>query len=402
MLNLLIIIVLLVALGITAAILIFVVAKIFLRRDPHPSGTEELISEVLDGCPLPIFEINNNHRIIQWNLALEVLSGLKKADMLGTDRHWMAFYGEKRPTMADMIVSSATEQQILDRYKNNAGRSTLIKGAYEAEDFFPSLGEGGRWYHFTASPMLNKEKILGAIEMLEDVTARRIAEQNLRYYVGQVTKVQEDERKYLARELHDSTVQTLVALIYQLDNFMAGVPNLTENEVAKLKGMHGSLKRAVEEVRGFSRQLRPPVLDDLGLVPVLEWLIGEIKKTSSLEITVETKGEFRRLNPDLELVLFRIIQEALINAAKHAHAKSAHVVIDYLPDKVRVHVTDDGVGFDVPGKIGSLPRTGKLGLAGITERAELLGGRLQISSQKGSGTAVSLEVSLDPDGFKKI
>lgn len=392
MINLIIIIVLLVALGITASLLIFVVIKIYLRKDTQSAGTEDIVSRVLDGSPLPVFEIDNKHRLIQWNAALEALSGIRRADVLGTDGQWRAFYNEKRPVLADLIVDGAGPKEISSQYRNKSGESPLIEGAYEAEDFFPSLGEKGKWYHFTASPMINNGNVIGAIEILEDVTERHTAEENLRYYVGQVTKAQEEERKYLARELHDSTVQTLVALIYQLDNFMRDKPSLTENQVAKLNGIYKSLKRAVEDVRNFSRRLRPPVLDDLGLIPVLEWLTGELKKSYGIEIVIEIVGEHRRLAPDLELTLFRIIQEAMINAGKHANVTSGYVKIEYLPDRVRVEIADKGEGFDVPEKIGSLPRDGKLGLAGITERVELLGGKMDIRSHKGEGTTVLVDL----------
>ena len=392
--TLMVIIILLVALAITAGLLIFVVLKILLRKDNRQAGTEEFVSRVLDGSPLPVFEIDNKHRVIQWNVALEALSGIKKKDVLGTDGQWRAFYSEKRPVLADLIIDGVSGKEISNQYPNKGGESTLIKGAYEAEDFFPSLGERGKWYHFTASPMVNRGKVIGAIEILEDVTERHVAEENLRYYIGQVTKVQEEERKYLARELHDSTVQTLVALMYQLDNMMADKSALTENEIARLNGMRNSLKRAIEDVRGFSRRLRPPVLDDLGLIPVLEWLANEIKKSYGLEVAIEIMPEQRRLAPEMELHLFRIIQEAMINAAKHSGVKSATVRLEYLQDRVKVEITDRGEGFDVPGKIGSLPRDGKMGLAGITERVDLMGGKLDIRSRRGGGTTVCVELPL--------
>jgi PAS domain S-box-containing protein len=204
MTNIIIIIILLAALAITAGLLIFVVFKVMLRKQPSP-GSGEFLAKVLDGLPVPVLEIDSEHQVIQWNASLESLSGVKKQAVLGTDGQWRAFYSERRPVLADLIADGASEQEIALRYKGGAKRSQLIEGAWEAEDFFPSMGKDGRWYHYTASPIREGGRIIGAVEILEDVTERHIAEQNLRYYVGQVTRVQEEERKHLARELHDTT-----------------------------------------------------------------------------------------------------------------------------------------------------------------------------------------------------
>ena len=389
-----IIITLLIALAVTAGLLIYIVVRIMLRKEPWPASTGEILARILDGFPLPVFHIDSEHKVTQWNSALEALSGLKREDLLGTSGQWRAFYPEKRPVLADLIADGASEKRIDALYQGKAKKSSLIDGAYEAEDFFPSLGEKGKWYQFTASPIRDNRGVAGAIEILEDATERHIAEQNLRYYVGQVTRVQEEERKYLARELHDTTVQTLVALIYQLDNFFAGKPNLTESETERLRVIYKSLQRGVEEVRRFSRELRPPVLDDLGLVPGLQWLAGELKKVYNVDITVEATGEEKRLPPEIELALFRIIQEALTNAAKHAMVSAASLRVDYLPEKIEVNVIDSGEGFDLPDKISSLPRDGKLGLAGIAERVQLLGGKMDIRTGKGRGTSVYVEIPL--------
>jgi len=375
-------------------LLIFFVVKLYLNREDLRTSSDVILARVLGRFPLPVFAVNRKHHVIQWNKALEVLSGISKEQVLGTDNQWKAFYGHQRPVLADFIADGASEEEIAASYLGRARKSALIRGAYEAEDFFPSMGESGKWYHFTASPLVSRGKVIGAIEILEDVTERQLAEQNLRFYARQITRVQEEERKYIARELHDTTVQTLVALIYQMDNFLAGKPDLTAQETTRLNAIYKRLKWAVEEVRRFSRQLRPPVLDDLGLLPVLEWLTGELKKMYDMEVSVVINGEQKRLQPDTELALFRIIQEALINAAKHAEISSADVAIEYLSDSVRVSVTDRGAGFDQAGKIGTLPREGKLGLAGIVERVQMLDGKVEIDSVRGRGTTIKVEIPL--------
>ncbi|MDD5397862.1 MAG: histidine kinase [Dehalococcoidia bacterium] len=387
-----VILILLIALAITAGLLIFFIVILYHDREDLRTSSDVVLARVLGRFPLPVFAVNKKHHVIQWNKALEVLSGISKEEVMGTNNQWKAFYGKERPVLADLIADGASEEEISARYHGSARKSALIRGAYEAEDFFPSLGENGKWYHFTASPLVSRGRVIGAIEILEDVTERHIAEQNLRYYARQITRVQEEERKYIARELHDTTVQTLVALIYQMDNFRSGKPDLTNAEKVKLDAIYQRMKSAVEEVRRFSRQLRPPVLDDLGLLPVLEWLKGELKKMYDMEVEINATGKQKRLQPDTELALFRIIQEALINAAKHAKVSSATVLIEYLEHNIKVSMIDRGVGFDLAGKIDLLPRDGKLGLAGIVERVQMLGGKVDIDSVRGRGTIINVEI----------
>jgi two-component system sensor histidine kinase DegS len=113
-----------------------------------------------------------------------------------------------------------------------------------------------------------------------------------------------------------------------------------------------------------------------------------------MDVEILTTGEQKRLQTDTELALFRIIQEALVNAARHAKVTSARVVIEYLQHSVQVSVTDRGVGFDLAGKIYTLPRDGKLGLAGIVERVQMLDGKVDIDSGRGRGTTINVEIPL--------
>ena len=141
--------------------------------------SERKLQKVIQRFPIPAFMINRNHEVIQWNLALAELSGIPERLMLGTNRHWQAFYKKERPCLADLLVDQ-TLGMINHWYEGKASKSLLIDEAYEATDFFPDLGDSGRWLHFTAAAVRNSQGVLiGAITTLENITDRKKAEQGL-------------------------------------------------------------------------------------------------------------------------------------------------------------------------------------------------------------------------------
>jgi signal transduction histidine kinase len=215
--------------------------------------------------------------------------------------------------------------------------------------------------------------------------------ENLRFYLGEITRAQEEERKRIARELHDSTAQMLIALLHQLENFLSDKTKLPVGEAKTLWGFHERLRDILQEVRRFSRDLRPSVLDDLGLLPALELVTSELRELYGITADLKVLGEERRLAQEAELLVFRIVQEALQNTAKHARATKAEVTVRFDARKITVTVRDNGVGFKLPEDLGYLPHTGKLGLAGIQERVQLLGGTLKLKSEPGKGTTVVVE-----------
>ncbi len=145
-----------------------------------PANGAIAVSEFFDGNPVPTFAINTEHIITHWNRACEHLLGYTKAEMIGTDQHWRAFYRHRRPLLADLIVAGL-EEGLEQHYPRKWHRSAQIPGAYEAEDFFPNIGASGHWLHFTAAPLRDHEgRVVGAIETLRDVTERRLAENALR------------------------------------------------------------------------------------------------------------------------------------------------------------------------------------------------------------------------------
>ena len=356
---------------------------------------EEMLTKIIDGSPVPTFAINKQHKVTHWNTAIESLSGVKKEEVVNTDQQWMIFYSEKRPVMADLIVDGASLDEIEVYYRDTSKKSQLIDGAYEAEDFFPALGEDGKWLYFTASPIKDDTgEIIGAIETLRDVTDGKRMQDNLRYYLREITRAQEEERKRIARELHDVTAQALYALNRQVDNFARGNTNLLTDNAAFLESLGKQIKEVLQDVRRFGQDLRPPMLDDLGLLAALRWLVSELKEQHGIEADLRVLGTERRFTPETELVLFRIAQEAMRNVGRHSQASKAEATIEFGDDRIRVSIKDNGVGFHLPENLEDLSRTGKLGLIGMQERMRLLDGSIKIESEPGKGTTVMVEIPI--------
>ncbi|TES83181.1 MAG: PAS domain S-box protein [Dehalococcoidia bacterium] len=494
----------------------------FHRRDiARRKSAEAMLTKIIDGSSIPAFVVNKQHVVTHWNTALESLSAIKKGEIIGTDEQWRAFYPEKRPVMADLIVDGVKPAKIAEHYGGKYKKSGLIKGAYEAEDWFPALGGEGRWLHFTASPIQNDlGQVIGAIETLEDVTERKqaeeelrrardylgsllqyanapiivwdrdqritifntafeqltgyiaeevvgqplsmlfpeasrdesltkirqtlggeywesveipillkdgesrialwnsaniydkdgktllatiaqgqditerkSAEENLRYYLQEITKAQEEERRRIARELHDDTAQDLVVLSRELDSFVVSAINhLSVEDISYVERLRQQTEHILDGVHRFSQDLRPSVLDDLGLVPALEWLTSDLTEHFGIAVEMKVVGSVRRFPPEMELVVFRIAQEALRNVWKHSGTSKARVTLKFGDDKAVLTVEDEGKGFELPARIGDLTVAGKLGLAGMQERAQLIGGKLSLRSEPGKGTTLTLEI----------
>jgi two-component system sensor histidine kinase DegS len=225
-----------------------------------------------------------------------------------------------------------------------------------------------------------------------DITEEKGMQDNLRFYLQQVTKAQEEERKRIARELHDETAQELVALSRQLDSFISAPGKVSKRRIKLLEGMQAQADKILEGVRRFSQDLRPSVIDDLGLLPALDWLASDLEKRFDVTIGMAVLGPERRFSPEVELVLFRIAQEALRNVWRHSGASRAWVTVEFGDGKTSLAVTDNGKGFEVPRNMADLANVGKLGLAGMEERARLVGGRLTLESEPGKGTTITVEV----------
>jgi signal transduction histidine kinase len=219
--------------------------------------------------------------------------------------------------------------------------------------------------------------------------------ENMRFYTHEISRAQENERKRIARELHDETIQMLVALSRRLELLTTVSDRLPEEAIRHLELSQRLIADALIAVRRFVQDLRPPALDHLGLVPALEGLIADLDEEHGIEAGLHIKGVVQRLVPeDTELLLFRIAQEALSNVRRHSNADTVELELEFLPGRIRIRIEDNGRGFTAPERMSDLVTSGRLGLVGMHERARTLGGTLKIDSKPGRGTKIAVDVPI--------
>jgi signal transduction histidine kinase len=216
--------------------------------------------------------------------------------------------------------------------------------------------------------------------------------ENMRFYARRITYAQESERKRIARELHDDTIQSLIALTRHMEALSTSEEPLPEAAAKRIRMLQAETGEMIRRVRRFSQDLRPSILDDLGLLPTLEELTADLNRENGLEAIFRLQGERRRLSSEVELTLFRIAQEALNNVRKHAQAKRVLTTVVMSDGSVKLTVQDDGKGFVPPTLTDHPSVTSGLGLIGMHERARLLGGTLVVDSAPGEGTRVVVNV----------
>ena len=210
--------------------------------------------------------------------------------------------------------------------------------------------------------------------------------------LGKIISTQEDERKRIARELHDEVGQSITSLMIGFRLLETNDPEKMRQGIANLKRLSAS---TLDEVRHLALELRPSSIDDLGLVAALQQYVRDYSEKFMVNADFQSSGfEGKRLRPELEIALYRIIQEALTNVAKHSEASKVSVLMSIRNESIVAIVEDNGKGFDADSLLASRTTEKKLGLYGMQERASLIGGVLTIEATPGKGTTIFLEVPL--------
>jgi PAS domain S-box-containing protein len=339
-----------------------------------------------------IFSLDTNGVVTSWNTGAERIKGYRAEEIVG--QHFSRFYTEEdvRRGLPAQVLKAARES-----------------GHYEAEGWRVRKDGTRFWCNLVITAVRNREgQLIGFSKITRDITEKKAlqdqiqrhtedlerAQESLRRLSGRLLQVQDDERRRLARELHDSAGQMLAALNMNLESLQDTIrTKLTPDLAQRLAESIRLTTQVMKETRTLSYLLHPPLLDEAGLRDALHWFVGGFIERSGIKTELEISEELPRLSHDLEIAVFRIIQEGLTNIHRHSGSSTAGIRLQMAPDEILLTITDQGKGLPASpaseqanGKGQARGKTG-VGLAGMRERVLQLGGRFEIVANN-PGTAV--------------
>lgn len=369
------------------------------------SASAELLTQILDGDPVPTFVINADHVVVHWNRACEAIIGTPAAQVVGTRSQWAAFYPQPRPVMADLIVDGALENMVAEYYSGKYRRSALIAGAFEAEDYFPEFASGGRWLYFTAAPLRDAEgRVVGAIETLQDITERKRAESDLRELNDQleqrisertlalstanrslnesITMLRETQAQLVAAEKLASLGGMVAGIAHEINTPIGvGVTASTTlaNEIRHLRRMlesgtmkksdllgfldhaeeasgilYSNLQRAAEQIRSFKQVTADQTSDalrEINLRTYCDEILTSLKpqlKNTGIEVINQCSDILLQTYPG---AIYQIISNLLMNSLTHAYPNGGPGKISLEAQaqghqRLSLRFIDDGCGID--------------------------------------------------------
>jgi PAS domain S-box-containing protein len=335
-------------------------------------AAEEVVraqAELLDAANDAIFVRSTHATITYWNKGAERLYGWTREEAIG-----------KSPRELLQTEFPSSFEEVVKQSQEGGWEGEVVQTKRDGT----KVTVASRWTTLRDA----QNNPTGWLTINTDVTQRKVAEEAARHLSAHLLKIQDDERRRIARELHDSAGQILAALAMNLDQIRASA-KLTPQETQLLSDSGALVRDATTELRTISHLLHPPLLDEVGLPSALQWYVDGFAKRSGINTILELAPDFGRLPPNFEIAIFRIIQESLTNVHRHSGSPSAEVRLVRADNEVRLEVRDRGKGMTVE-KQQSLAKAGPLGvgLRGMRERVAQLGGTLDVRSSS-SGTIVT-------------
>jgi PAS domain S-box-containing protein len=347
-------------------------------------NNQQLLNQVLATLPVGVAVVNKDGDIILGNAAQRRIWGetvRRGADRWAQSKGWWHHSGKRIAPMEWASVRALTRGEI---------------SLHELVDIENFSDERKTIQNFVAPIRNTDSQIVGAVIVNEDVTERVRAEEalhdsadRLQHLSRRLLAVQEEERRHLSRELHDEFGQLLATITLHLQAAKsaagpAAQPSLNESIAL--------LQRAGTQVRSLALELRPVLLETAGLDATLRWLAEQHEQRTG--ILTEVVGHVAEVSGEIAIACFRVVQEALTNVVRHAAARHVWIELSQTDGLLRLVIRDDGVGFDVPRALEQAAGTGNLGLVGMRERVELLGGDLAIESRSGKGSCIRVSFPL--------
>jgi PAS domain S-box-containing protein len=333
----------------------------------------EIGFNIVDIDPNPVLIIDDDTRVQYANEAFEKVTGYLAKDILGitTPYPWWPadLHGKYTGELLRAINGSTKKGECL--YKKKSGRNVWVEVTTRTLKI-----NGNAGYHFI---------------YLSDLTKAKRLEENMQFYLSEVTRAQEEERRRIACEIHDEILQSLASLALVVDALGKDKSRSAENLQTLLPHLRNGIQEMAQRLRQFSHELRPSIIDQ-GLIPALEYLAQENSRGTNVYIRFSVQGTEQRLPTETEIGLFRITQEAVRNIVKHSGATEAIIRLRYMSDSVKLVISDNGIGFELPDELKDLASRRRLGIIGMQERSYLLNGKFTIRSRVGRGTTVMTEL----------